>query len=212
LPSPASSARHATDIDISPDCYNLDRSSGAALPTLTEVTFRPHSALCCSFTAVIRDGCEGRGVSFSQLLRLIASIGHVGKIEDFIIRSVEEHSYLVTGFSRHTSSRLSFGSTTLSTTAEIGRDHVDAEHTQSQDGRALVSRRSKQSSSDNDGNLSDGDSESSSDNDEYSSTRTKILWDAIDEQRLRAYKKEGKPWDWIFKKFPGRTPAAVRTR
>jgi hypothetical protein len=29
---------------------------------------------------------------------------------------------------------------------------------------------------------------------------------------LLVYKTEGKPWDWIFKKFPGRTPAAVRTR
>ena len=41
-------------------------------------------------------------------------------------------------------------------------------HTQSQDSRAFVLRRSKQSSSDVDGNLGDGDSESSSDNDEYS--------------------------------------------
>jgi hypothetical protein len=33
----------------------------------------------------------------------------------------------------------------------------------------------------------------------------------LDEQRLLVY-KEGKSWDWIFGKFPGRTPAAVRTR
>jgi hypothetical protein len=34
----------------------------------------------------------------------------------------------------------------------------------------------------------------------------------VDEQRLVAWKKEGKPWDWIFKKFPGRTHPAIRTR
>jgi hypothetical protein len=43
LLSPAPSAPHATDTDMSPDCCNLDRSSRAILPTLTEVTFRPHS-------------------------------------------------------------------------------------------------------------------------------------------------------------------------
>lgn len=43
LPSPAPSAPHATDTDMSPDCCNLDRLS--ALPTLTEVTIRtPHTA------------------------------------------------------------------------------------------------------------------------------------------------------------------------
>ena len=37
-------------------------------------------------------------------------------------------------------------------------------------------------------------------------------WSPLDKQRLSAYKKEGKPWEWIFSKFPGRTAGAVRTR
>jgi len=45
-----------------------------------------------------------------------------------------------------------------------------------------------------------------------SSTRMNIPWEPVDEQRLLAYKKEDKSWEWIFKKFPGRTPAVVRTR
>ncbi|KAI9776258.1 MAG: hypothetical protein M1839_000492 [Geoglossum umbratile] len=68
LPSPAPSAPQATDTDMSPDCCNP--SSRDVLPTLTKVTFRPHSLYCCSFTAVIRDGCDGRGVSFGQLAQL----------------------------------------------------------------------------------------------------------------------------------------------
>jgi hypothetical protein len=68
--------------------------------------------------------------------------------------------------------------------------------------------------------LSDSDPESGSDDDGCSSedelgcsgTRMNIPWGPVDEQRLLAYKREGKSWDWIFKKFPGRTPAAVRTR
>jgi hypothetical protein len=207
------------------DCYNLDRSSGAVLPTLTEVTFRPHSPNCYYFSAVIRDGCDGRGVSFGQVARLIASIGHVGKIDDFTIRPIEQHSFLVIGFSRHTLSRPSFGGATLSTAAEVGRKYVDATCTRPQNGRAvdvraLASRRSESSSSDNDSGLGDGDPESSSDDDgclsddeqERSSTSKQSRWSGLDEQLLLAYKKEGKSWEWIFGKFPGRTRPAVRTR
>jgi hypothetical protein len=45
-----------------------------------------------------------------------------------------------------------------------------------------------------------------------SGTRMNIPWDPVDEQRLLAYKKEGKSWKWIFRKLPGRTQPAVRTR
>ncbi|TVY45315.1 hypothetical protein LSUB1_G000956 [Lachnellula subtilissima] len=44
------------------------------------------------------------------------------------------------------------------------------------------------------------------------STDKHSRWSDLDEQRLLVYKKEGKPWGWIFKKLSGRTPAAVRTR
>ena len=44
------------------------------------------------------------------------------------------------------------------------------------------------------------------------STSKQSRWSALDEQRLLAWKKEDKSWGWIFGKFPGRTPAAVRTR
>jgi hypothetical protein len=116
--------------------------SSRATPTLTEITFRPHSAHYSSFTATIQDGCDGRRVSLAQLARLIANTGHVGKIDDFTIKPIKQYSYLLSSFSRHISFRPSFGGATLST---IGI-------------------------------------------------------------------KEGKPWKWIFKKFLGRTPAAVCTR
>lgn len=81
-------------------------------------------------------------------------------------------------------------------------------------------RGSEPPSSDHDSGLSDSDPDSSSDDDGCSSKdgqgraspRKNIPWGDIDEQRLLAYKKEHKSWGWIFKKFPGRTPAAVRTR
>jgi hypothetical protein len=198
---------------------NLSPSSRTTPPTLTEITFRPHSAHCYSFTATIWDGCDGRGVSLVQLARLIASTGHVGKIDDFTIKPIEQHSYLLSGFSRHISPPI---------TAEAGRDHVGATHTRPQDGKAVdagafTSWGSEPSSSDDDeSGLSDSDPElgSDGDGDGYSSedelgrsgTRMNVPWDPIDEQRLLAYKKEGKSWKWIFRQFPGRTQPAVRTR
>jgi hypothetical protein len=85
---------------------------------------------------------------------------------------------------------------------------------------AFIIGGSELSSSDDDGSLTDSDPDLGSDDDGYSSEdelscpsmRTNISWKPLDEQRLLAWKKEGKPWKWIFKKFPGRTPAAVRTR
>jgi hypothetical protein len=59
---------------------------------------------------------------------------------------------------------------------------------------------------------SDGDGCSSEDELGCSGTRINIPWDPVDEQRLLAYKKEGKSWDWIFKKFLDRTRPAVCTR
>ena len=225
VPSPQArpSTPHATDTDVPPDYGNVDRSSRAILPTLAEATFCPHSADCCSFTAVIY---AEQGVSFGQLSRLIASIGHVGKIDDFTIKPMEQHSFLVTGFSRYTPSRLSSGGKAVSTTAEAGSTYKDATLPRPQHGKAmhaqpLASQGSEPSSSDDGGDLSDGDPDVSSDDDGCSSeaekqgglsVRMNIPWDPVDEQRLVAWKKEGKPWDWIFKKFPGRTHPAIRTR
>ncbi|KUJ10218.1 uncharacterized protein LY89DRAFT_739958 [Mollisia scopiformis] len=219
LPSPAPSILQSIDTKMSLSNSNLSPSSRATPPTLTEITFRPHSAYCYSFTATIRDGCNGRGVSLAQLARLIASTGHIGKINDFTIKPIEQHSYLLSGFSRHTSSSI---------TAEAGRDHVDATRTRPQDSKvvdagAFISRGSEPSSSDDDeSGLSDSDPELGSDCDSdgcssedelgRSGSRMNVPWDPIDEQRLLAYKKEGKSWKWIFRQFPGRTQPAVRTR
>jgi hypothetical protein len=223
---PVPSMPQSIDTKMSLGDSNLSPSSRATPPTLTEITFRPYSAYCYSFTATIRDGYDGRGVSLVQLTRLIANTGYVEKIDDFTIKLIEQHSYLLSGFSRHVSSRPSFGRATLSTTTEAGRDHVDATCTRPKEGRAidaraLASRRCEPSSNNDDGGLSDSDPEVSSDDDGCSSeaeklgglsVRMNIPWDPVDEQRLVAWKKEGKPWGWIFKKLPGRTHPTIRTR
>lgn len=83
----------------------------------------------------------------------------------------------------------------LSTTAEAGRDHVNAMRTGPQrgravDARALASRRCEPPSSNDDSGLSDSDPNISSDDDESSSeaekpgrlsARMNIPWDPVDE-------------------------------
>jgi len=112
------------------------------------------------------------------------------------------------------------------TVAEANRVHNNATRSQLRYGRtvdaagAVAPRGSEPSISDYDGGLSDSDSDSSSDDDRCSnkdeqarsSTRKNIPWGPIDEQRLLAYKKEDKSWNWIFRKFPGRTENAVLAR
>lgn len=120
LPSPAPSMPQSIDTRMPLNDSSFGRLSRATPPTLTEITFRPHSAHYYSFTAVVRDGCDGRGVSLAQVVQLIASTGHAGKIDDFTIKSMEQHVYLLSSFSQYTSSLI---------TAGVGRDHGDATHT-----------------------------------------------------------------------------------
>jgi hypothetical protein len=172
---------------------------------------------------VVQDGRNGRGFSFSQLAQLIESVGHVGKIDDFTIKPIEQHSFLLTGFSQRTSSPLSSG-TILSPTVEANYVFDNAppttlQHSKAVGAGALLSEESEPSSSDDQNGLSDSDPDLSSDDDvcsnkkkQGSSIRMNIPWDPIDEQRLLAYKKEGKSWKWIFRQFPGRSQPAVRTR
>jgi hypothetical protein len=103
--------------------------------------------------------------------------------------------------------------------------HDSEQKGESQHGKAVeiwaAASRNDERSNDDDSGLSDSDPDlSNSDDDESStedeqgrsSTRKHSAWLPIDEQRLLVYKKEGKSWSWIFRKFPGRTQGAVRTR
>ncbi|KAI9863873.1 MAG: hypothetical protein M1813_003525 [Trichoglossum hirsutum] len=125
------------------------------------------SALQATDTDVSPNCCNS--LPRDVLPTLTESIGHVRKIDDFTIKPIEHHLFLLTGFSQYTSSQPSFGEATLST-AKAGCNHVDATCTRLQNGRAvdaraLALRRSELPSSDDDGGLSDSDLESSSSDD-----------------------------------------------
>jgi hypothetical protein len=163
VPLPAPSILQSIDTKMSLGDSNLSLSSRATPPTLIEITFRPHSVHCYSFTATIRDGCNGQGVSLAQLARVIASTGHIGKIDDFTIKPIEQHSYLLSGFSRDTS---------LSIAVEAGRDQVNATRTRSRNCKAVDTRAfiswvggEPSSSDDDESGLSDSGPELGSDGD-----------------------------------------------
>lgn len=107
LPSPAPSVPQDIYSEVLSDRSDLDTSPQNVLPTLVEITFRLHSLQCYSFTAIIRDSCHRRGVSFGQVSQLIGSTGHVGRIDDYTIKPIEQHAFFVTGFSRQVLPRVS---------------------------------------------------------------------------------------------------------
>jgi hypothetical protein len=87
LPSPALSTPHATDRDMSPDCCDLDRSSGTVQSTLTEVTFRPYSPPDLhSFTAIIRIGHDRPEFSLGYFARLIENVGCIREVNVHTIK------------------------------------------------------------------------------------------------------------------------------
>jgi hypothetical protein len=223
LPSPVPSIAHTADTEMGSSRSELGRPSLDNLPTLTEITFRPWSPHSCSFTVVIRDGCDGNGVSFTQLAQLIKGIGYVGELDDFTIKPLQQESLLLTGVCHHPASQLLPGCLpTLPRHASAHNPNNHIARTRLVHGRpvrAVAERRSTAGIGD-DGSLSDSDSDASSDNNgcrsedeqDSASLRKNVPWGEIDEQRLRVYKEEGKAWRWIFKKFPGRTEPAIRTR
>jgi hypothetical protein len=186
--------------------------------------FHPHSLYYYSFTALIQADRSRTEISFSQLARLIENIGYVGKIDDFTIKPLTQHSFLLAGFGLYNPSRLSHSETTMGTAVESMHNDttgIQLQHSKAVDTRAIELHRGELSYSEDDGVLtesdpdlynSDDDGSSTEDEEGRSNTRKHNAWLPLDEQRLLAYRKEGKSWSWIFRKFPGRTPGAVRTR
>ncbi|KAF8846737.1 hypothetical protein BDZ45DRAFT_755683 [Acephala macrosclerotiorum] len=198
-------------------------AEGGLRDALIEVTVHPHSTRYCSFVAmvwVIATDEEFLSASLVNLSRVLAKRGR-------LTTSISSrYSFLLTGFSRHTLSRFSSNGTTILTAAEANRVHDDATRSQLWYSKAvntvgaIAPRGSELFSSDHEAGLSHSGLNSSSndgvcssrDEQGRSSTSKHSRWDGIDEQRLLAYKKEDKSWGWIFKKFLGRTPAAVDRR
>ncbi|OBT81135.1 hypothetical protein VE02_10294 [Pseudogymnoascus sp. 03VT05] len=164
LPSPVPSIAHTAGTDMSSRKSDLVLPSLDNLPTLTEITFRPRSPHSCAFTAVIRDGRGGNGVSFTQLAQLIRGVGYVGELDDFTIKPLQQGSLFLTGICHDPASQLLPGCSptlprNLSAHTPSSRV-VRTQHVHGRPLRAFVERRSTAEISDND-SLSDSGSDTS---------------------------------------------------
>jgi hypothetical protein len=108
---------------------------------------------------------------------------------------IKQYLHLLSSFSRHISSRPSFSSTTLSTTTEADRDHINVTCTWPKEGRAintgaLISRGSKPLSGDNDSGLSDSDPDlSSNDETDIRARADSAVWVRGDEYPIRGSRR-----------------------
>lgn len=122
---------------------------------------------------VISEGCDRRGVPFSQGAQLIKSIGHIGKINDFTIKQLQLYSLLLTGSSQHTLSWLS-NRTILSTATEADPilDNTPStilQQSKAVDTRIVIQQGIEPASGDNGSGLSNRDPDLSNDNGGFSS-------------------------------------------
>jgi len=139
------------------------------------INFYPHGPIDNSsahlYSGTVVMGEESLPAGLPDSSKALAILGRLMTLRSS--RSSNIRSSL-TGFSRHASSRLSSSGTTLSAATEAnhihrGYDRYPTPICKAGDAQALVSQRSRQSSSDDGSGLSDSDPEPSSDDNRYSS-------------------------------------------
>ncbi|KAF1808000.1 hypothetical protein P152DRAFT_259197 [Eremomyces bilateralis CBS 781.70] len=173
---------------------------------VTDISLRPTPGDTFLAATVKADGDIGV-ISYSKLLTLIENILGVPKIQDITLKPLAAGQWLLTGFIRN--HYLNAGVTTQhEVTSNPRRDTTEATVPMA-------------NTSDSEDDCSVGRSDSTVSDDEAGDEKyidqgidggTRRRWEPLEEQRLLAYKAEGKPWPWIFRKFPDRTPGAVRVR
>ena len=203
LPSPVPPIAHTADTETSSSRRDLDQPIKGGLPALS-----PRS---CTFTAVVRDGCDGNGVSLAQLAQLKKGIGYVGEPNIFTIKLLSQESLLLNGVCHHPASQLlPCCPPTLPRYASAHTPSSNAARARLVRGRpvrAVAERRSPAGISDDD-SLSNSDNDSlgnsdassdtggcrSEDEQDGTSPRKNFPWSELEEQCLWVWKEEGKSW------------------
>jgi len=190
---------------------------------LTDITLRPVSSGVSFFAAIIQADRNMPIFSCSELVMLVESaLGHAGKIDNITTKPLGPESWLLTGF-RHSLRDMSgppVSRTTMQPSGIYSSDVRSQERTLHSRAAnvAAVDLEDDPRSSDEDDSASDCDLDLGggggcpSEDGTRSSARIHTQWSELDKQRLLAYKKEDKSWEWIFGQFPNRTHGAVQTR
>ncbi|KAF1809597.1 hypothetical protein P152DRAFT_153760 [Eremomyces bilateralis CBS 781.70] len=175
---------------------------------VTDISLRPTPG-DTFLAATIKFDRNIEAISCSTLLTLIENIlGHAAKVQDVTLKPLLEGQWLLTGFLR--SPCIIGGATTWYETMPNRRKGVAS-------GTAIPVAQFPDS--EDDGSISGSDSSVSDyriDDEKYIDQgvygRKNRRWEPLEDERLWAYRVEGKSWEWISKQFPGRTPGAVCTR
>ncbi|EON63737.1 hypothetical protein W97_02965 [Coniosporium apollinis CBS 100218] len=165
-------------------------------------------------TAIIRDPRDIAKFLGAPSVTILQ--GAPRKLDDVNVKSLPSNLWLLTGIIRNLSDNANLSSSLI---AKPNRTHRDGEERMTRP-EALARHEDEWSSDDNE-HLSDSDlsgddlnydNEGLDDDEEHQSSRKHGRWSPADDKRLIRWKKEEKEWRWIFKQFPGRTQASVRSR
>jgi len=189
-----------------------------------EIILRPASAGVLFLVATIRTTGDTLQLSCFEPAELLENtLGNVGKVDSLTLKpSVSAGSWHVIGFlqlrqentenSRPTAERGLMRAPTLRERARaLCSEVVDATDT-STNGDATQGDRSRCNGIGSDDGGSEGGDDHYEDGNYELPVRANRRWDTLEEKRLLAWRKENKPWEWIFDQFPNRTEAAVRVR
>ncbi|KAF1808819.1 hypothetical protein P152DRAFT_204751 [Eremomyces bilateralis CBS 781.70] len=205
-PHPDSSAPRRDD--SGPQDSDKSAPFAMARSTVVDISLRPTPGDTFLAATMKVDG-DMQAISCGTLLKLIENIlGNTAKIHDMTLKPLTAGQWLLTGFlrsryinagvtTRHEFTPNPRRDTTAATTIPMANP-VDSEDDSS------VGR--------SDSSISDDDVSNEKYIDQGMDGETRRRWAPLEEQRLLAYRADGKPWPWIFRKFPNRTPGAVRVR
>ncbi|KAJ9641104.1 hypothetical protein H2199_005772 [Coniosporium tulheliwenetii] len=215
LPSPVL-PQTSNSADIPPwyGCQVIE-PSGLAQQSLSNVTIHPLPSSNVAFvTAIIRDARDIATLLAAPSVMVLQ--GPLRKLNDVNVKSLPSNLWLLTGIIHNPSDGANLSSTHIAKANHAHRDGEERTTRLEVLARHDDERSSEDSEHSTDSDLSEDDlsydNERSDDAEEHQSSRKHVRWSPVDDERLIRLKNEGKDWKCIFKQFPGRSQASVRSR
>jgi len=218
-PTPFRTSKGAAHLGSNDDGMSVQHAS----LQVDEIILRPASAGALFLVATIRTTDDTLQLACLEPAELLEStLGHMGKVDSITVKPSTPGSWHVIGVLRPLHPREAYIDNSRST---VGRGAIRAPSTLRDRARALYTADTINASTDDaihcnryNGIGSEGSEGNEGGDDHYDDenyelpVRASRRWDPLEEKRLQAWRKENRPWDWIFDQFPDRTEAAVRVR
>jgi hypothetical protein len=181
--------------------------------TYTDIAFHSLSTDVSFLTAIFRARSGPEILSASHAAKLLESVvGYTTKLNDITIKPLTPDTWFLTTLVYHYSDIALRGTgRPVSALPSLKLNRADAASPRD-DGGPSDDVDDETSSDDYKNNGDEEDEYSSEVVDEASSSRKHSRWSEEDDNRLRRWKEEGKPWGWICRQFSNRSPGAVQVR